>query len=163
MGAFFMWHLFGYCLGAALGMGLAGRSAGHWAVRVLSAVIAGALVVGLLVAWLFGGKDSPAGDVLISMLPAFVLVVLASGFARALPWALRNKAKAAAGVLLAMAAGGVAWGLSGALPEVAQGENRTLPAAVGCDCAAGVVCEGPRGGRYCLRPDGSKKYFQQQQ
>lgn len=33
------------------------------------------------------------------------------------------------------------------------------PAVVeGCDCAAGAVCVGPKGGRYCLRPDGSKKY-----
>lgn len=30
--------------------------------------------------------------------------------------------------------------------------------AAGCDCAAGAVCAGPKGGRYCLRPDGSKKY-----
>lgn len=35
----------------------------------------------------------------------------------------------------------------------------SAPAAVdGCDCAAGAVCVGPKGGRYCLRPDGSKKY-----
>lgn len=29
----------------------------------------------------------------------------------------------------------------------------------GCECAAGAVCVGPKGGRYCLRPDGSKKYI----
>ena len=31
--------------------------------------------------------------------------------------------------------------------------------AAGCGCAAGAVCVGPKGGRYCLRPDGSKKYI----
>ena len=34
-----------------------------------------------------------------------------------------------------------------------------VPAA-SCDCSAGAVCLGPKGGRYCLRPDGSKKYGQ---
>lgn len=35
----------------------------------------------------------------------------------------------------------------------------SAPAAVeGCDCSSGAVCVGPKGGRYCLRPDGSKKY-----
>jgi len=157
MGAFFMWQLFGFGLGAALGLGVAGRGAGNWAVRMLSAAVAGALAVGLLVAWLFGGKDSPAGDVLIAMLPAFVLVVLASAFARAVPWAMRNKGKAAAGALLVIAAAGGAWGLSGSAPEAA-GVEAAAAVSVGCDCSAGIVCTGPRGGRYCLRPDGSKKY-----
>ena len=40
-------------------------------------------------------------------------------------------------------------------PVVVQGESAQ---AVSCDCAAGAVCVGPKGGRYCLRPDGSKKY-----
>lgn len=32
--------------------------------------------------------------------------------------------------------------------------------AFACPCGYGLVCVGPRGGRYCLRPDGSKKYGQ---
>lgn len=29
---------------------------------------------------------------------------------------------------------------------------------VGCLCADGSLCAGPRGGRYCIKPDGGKKY-----
>lgn len=31
-------------------------------------------------------------------------------------------------------------------------------AGAACPCAAGQMCQGPRGGRYCIKPDGSKKY-----
>jgi len=42
--------------------------------------------------------------------------------------------------------------------EVAPAVQVESAPAVSCDCAAGAFCTGPRGGRYCLRPDGSKKY-----
>lgn len=34
------------------------------------------------------------------------------------------------------------------------------PADAGCSCAAGQVCTGPRGGRYCIGPTGKKRYGQ---
>ncbi|MEJ2800567.1 hypothetical protein WAE61_01710 [Comamonadaceae bacterium PP-2] len=34
------------------------------------------------------------------------------------------------------------------------------PADAGCACAAGQVCTGPRGGRYCIGPTGKKRYGQ---
>lgn len=40
-----------------------------------------------------------------------------------------------------------------AVPE-AHEVNAT---AADCACAVGAVCAGPRGGRYCLRPDGGKR------
>lgn len=46
--------------------------------------------------------------------------------------------------------------------ELAQVEKRTLPAAESCACGSGALCTGPRGGRYCLRPDGSKEYEKRQ-
>ncbi len=31
-------------------------------------------------------------------------------------------------------------------------------AAGSCPCSAGLLCTGPRGGRYCLTPSGNKSY-----
>ena len=113
-----MWQIFGVGIGLVLGVGLAGRGTVHWAVRVLSAVFAGMVIVALLLAWLFCGKDSPAGGMLVSMLLAFALTIVVLGGARlvrssaaAVPWLKANPGKVASmviGVAMAAARGSAA-------------------------------------------------------
>ncbi len=165
-----MWQILGAGIGAALAFGVAGRRGQHWAVRVLCGAGGVLLLVALVVAWLFGGKDSPAGDVSVSMALAFLLVAGALCGAWLWPWMKANAGKVAAGAVVAcliaaapkmfggkeLGGGAVAAVPSESAPAVVQVEK---PApVVSCDCAAGAVCVGPKGGRYCLRPDGSKKY-----
>lgn len=38
------------------------------------------------------------------------------------------------------------------------GGDKSGQAAGGCECRNGQWCEGPKGGVYCLRDDGKKKY-----
>lgn len=62
----------------------------------------------------------------------------------------------------ALVVGLVVWFVAGegrARP-VAEPAPAKVEAVETCDCAAGAVCVGRRGGRYCLRKDGSKKYVQ---
>lgn len=76
-----VWDVLGYGVGSALALGLVGRNGQHWAVRVLCGVAAGlALVVGI-VAWLFAGQVSPVGNVLVSAVLAFAVVVAFTGMA----------------------------------------------------------------------------------
>lgn len=68
---------------------------------------------------------------------------------------------AAAGV--GLSALGAAWLLAGWLgheneAQAVKGEDM----AAQCVCGAGSVCEGPRGGRFCVDADGKKRYLQRQ-
>lgn len=46
-----------------------------------------------------------------------------------------------------------------AAPAALLVEQEKAAAMQNCECGSGAAeCVGPRGGRYCLRPDGSKKY-----
>lgn len=166
-----MWQFLGAGIGAALAMGIAGRSGQHWAVRVLCGAGAMLLPAALVVAWLFGGKDSPAGDVLVWMVLAFVLVVGALCVARLGPWLKARAGKVAAGAVLLLVALLVAWLFGGKEPAgeaVAAVPSESAPAVVqvekaepeSCLCSQGAACVGPRGGRYCLSDAGVKRYMQ---
>lgn len=50
------------------------------------------------------------------------------------------------------------WWLSGSSKSDSEVAQVAEPVIASCDCTAGATCIGPRGGRYCFRPDGSKAY-----
>lgn len=203
-----MWAFVGAAAGVVLGVGFAGARGQHWAVRVICAAgfVAGA--VGLLLVALFGGRASPAWDVLAGVVPAFVVASAWAGLPLLMAWVKARPGSAAGAgvVVMALIAGAVGLGPSrdsegagpGAgvgvgeqVPQSGRGEpvavagpvsqgvagvgveeqvpksGRVAPVAVAgavsasgenCFCTEGAFCTGPRGGRYCLRPDGSKKY-----
>ncbi len=71
-------------------------------------------------------------------------------------WGVAKWALLAVGALVVAL---VWWLSSGGKPETpALPAVWVSAAAVNCECSAGVVCTGPRGGRYCIKPDGGKKY-----
>jgi len=164
-----MWQILGFGLGAALAFGVAGHRGQHWAVRVLCGAAVVLLLVALVIAWLFGGRDSPAGDVSVSLALSFVVVAAVLCVAWLVPWLKENAGKATAGVVVACAVvavvrvwGGVpgveaAAGYSEAVPVVVQVEKA---APESCLCSQGAACVGPRGGRYCLSDAGVKRYMQ---
>ena len=85
---------------------------------------------------------------------------------------MRRAAVGAAGIVLVFSVGfGLQMLVNGGGRPAAQREAAAVveeaapsigqsPEVAGCDCSTGAVCIGPKGGRYCLRPDGSKKYGQ---
>ncbi|MGV1035367.1 MAG: hypothetical protein ACOYBP_09170 [Microbacteriaceae bacterium] len=145
--------------------------------RVLCALAFVLLLAGLVVASIVGGKDSPAGDVWGPMLLAFALVTVAlgavwlmAGARAALPGVAAHRGKIAAAVvvvalvvasrMLVNAPAGV-----GEVAAVQPGESTPAVASVeevarvGCACAEGKACAGPRGGRYCTNEGGGKRYL----
>jgi len=169
---------FGYAAGAAV-FGLSGKSAGAriaWAF-VLGAAGVFVLIPVVVVFALSGGLPRAAS--IPGVVWAAVLGVVAAAV-RALfvsrgdvrQWigggGIRRGAVSAVGAVLALVVG-VSIALV-ASPNKEKPVAELMPVApavvqvekpapvVSCDCAAGAVCVGPKGGRYCLRPDGSKKY-----
>lgn len=78
------------------------------------------------------------------------------------------------GLLVVVVVVGLWWKLSG---DGGPGKAGAVPAAVvpavgvvaagdpvagvvgaGCPCSAGLVCEGPKGGKFCVTDDGRKRY-----
>jgi len=43
--------------------------------------------------------------------------------------------------------------------KVEQRQEVVSAAKESCDCDAGTLCTGPRGGTYCITKGGSKRYF----
>lgn len=46
-----------------------------------------------------------------------------------------------------------------AVPSEPQEVAAQAVEAAPCLCSAGAECVGPKGGHYCLKPDGAKKYL----
>ena len=49
-------------------------------------------------------------------------------------------------------------------PEDFRSESRSMTGSENsgdCPCGSTVLCTGPRGGQYCLNPNGKKKYIAQ--
>lgn len=68
---------------------------------------------------------------------------------------------AAIGAAVVAIAGGAWWILPSAAPappEMAQAVPAEAAPAADCPCTSGRLCEGPRGGRYCLTDAGNKRY-----
>ena len=112
---------------------------------------------------------------------------LMRGCAAAVPWLKANPGKIAVVIIgaaaIAAAAGRLAKEQAGEVQavearageaqageaqavEARAGEAQAVEAqawearaAQGCECSAGAVCIGPRGGRYCLTAAGNKKYL----
>lgn len=177
-----MWQWIGYGIGAALGLGFAGGYGQHWAVRALCAAgaVAG-LVAGLAVA-LFAGKDSPIWDVALGGGLAFAVVSVGLGFSWMVTFARLRKWRALGVAVVIVALGAAVIGSwagreveavalpvddrgEGSAPVVVRQEGEAPGAGqvegvaqAGCLCAEGALCIGPRGGRYCIKNDGGKKY-----
>ena len=165
-----MWEIIGIAAGVGLGMGAAGKHGQHWAVRVLCVIGGGAAAVGWVVAMLVSGaKDNGYADVMWGALIGFLLSSLVGGAAwlmrgctAAVPWLKANPGKIAVVIIGAAAiAAGAGWLAKEQAGEAQAGEAQAgeARAAQGCECSAGAVCIGPRGGRYCLTAAGNKKYL----
>lgn len=160
-----MWQVIGIGVGVALAFGVAGRGAQHWAARVLCAVLAVVLAVVLVVAALFGGKASPAWAALDGAL-AFAVVAGWLALARLYEAARadwRGVASRAAFLLAGVALVGSAKWYAAEQAAVIKAEPAAVvkaePAAESCPCGTGAICEGPRGGRYCIADGGGKRYL----
>lgn len=155
-------------VGVALGYGVASSRGQHWGVRVACALAWLVLVVAMVGGAVLGAEWSSfravSGVVIGFLLPVGVLgsvAFIAGGLklANSGGW----KAAGLAGVVALLVAGaGLGVWIKGAAPDalpVAQAAKEIVEQAPSCDCGSGAAeCVGPRGGRYCLRPDGSKKY-----
>lgn len=155
-------------VGVALGYGVASSRGQRWAVRVACALAWLVLVVAMVGGAVLGAEWSSfravSGVVIGFLLPVSVLGLLAFvvggvKLANSGGW----KAAALAGVAALLVAGvGLGMWIKGAAKDalpVAQVEKEIVGAAPSCTCGSGAAaCVGPRGGRYCLRQDGSKKY-----
>lgn len=175
--------------GVALALGAFGFGVRHWAVRVLCGAVGVVALPAWIVAALWSGRESLPAAALWSVACWFVLaagVLLAVRAAAGIAWIAaggRRRAAIAAGVVLAC---GVVWVLLVRPAEMAPDAQAAVPdaqapdvqatvsdtqaaavpeahevnaTAADCACAVGAVCVGPRGGRYCLRPDGGKRYI----
>lgn len=165
---------------AAAGMlayGAVGPKSMHWAARVLCGVGIIAGLVGAVVGAFLSAEWSAKGGALVAVIVGAMIggasAIIGQGAAALERFGL-SKGRAVAGsavvlvvaVLVAVMLGGSAGekGLaaadSGAAVVVAaQAQAVAEPAAPGCDCAAGAVCTGPRGGKYCLTAEGKKRYL----
>lgn len=175
----FLWVMAGVVLGniaaSDKGQSMAARIAAVLGFVVLEAV----LVIGALASWKWIGHwDAFIRVGLGFVLPVAVLLVwwLFKGGAKFNEAAGRRGWLAVGGVSVLVVGGLLIGGAvnhelaarerspvavdSGtAVPVGAQAQAVAEPAAPGCDCAAGAVCTGPRGGKYCLTAEGKKRYL----
>jgi hypothetical protein len=137
-------------------VGGAAKWAGSWGLAVpIMGVVGGALLAALVArVGKFGGKAW--GWVPFATGVIFAAVVIAAG-----PDGYGRKAKEA----VAVESGKVIDAEKPAAIEQRPVESKPAEdMAAGqvekasCDCAAGAVCTGPRGGQYCLDADGKKRY-----
>lgn len=167
----------GFAAGGALAFGALGRSR-HWAVRVLCALAGVAAVPAWLVGSFLAGRDAWQAEFCFRAALAFAVVsaVLAAvrmfDGARWIAAGGSRRALVAAGVVAVIAVGGaLVWRgdsakavpVAATVPEAAAVTAVSeMPvgqsAAVDCQCDAGRLCTGPRGGRYCVAADGRKRY-----
>jgi hypothetical protein len=162
--------------GTAAALGLGGESSGK---RALSSFVLGGVAVLLLLpvalvfalsgglprvgsvsvkVWAFLVGAAAAG--LVAFLRRRGLVGAASGGAGELKEAAVYFGALAVVLLWAFFSGG---NESAPGPAAAPAAVQVAPAAAeensGCECAKGQICTGKRGGRYCLKDDGSKRYI----
>lgn len=160
-----------------LAYGALGPKSMHWAARVLCGVgIVAGLVAAVLGAFLSAAWSAKGGALVAVIVGAVVggasAIIGQGATALARFGVSKGRAGAGAAVVLvvavlagvmfngsagekgsAMAAPGAAAVVGGQAPAVAE------PAGAGCECAAGAVCTGPRGGKYCLTAEGKKRYI----
>lgn len=152
--------------GAALGYWLASSRGQSIAVRVACGLGWVLLEAGLLAGWLAGWRWAGV-DAAIGAAVGFAGPVLVLGSIAAAEWAIgaaragHGRRLAAIGAALVVFAAGAWWLWPGAVqgpPETAQAAQAEAAQAVDCPCASGRICEGPRGGRYCITDAGGKRY-----
>lgn len=162
--------IIGVLLGVALALGFAGFRGQHWAVRVLSLVVAIVGIAAALVFGLFSGAKSGAWSAALGAALSFALVSVALVSAWVVTWWQAGRRGAALGALVLIAAVGVAWSIKAfrnaadPVPVAMQSEKSGagMPAVVNaqkCACSDGAQCTGPRGGQYCVTDKGAKRYL----
>jgi len=153
-------------VGSALGYWLAASRGQSVAVRVACGlgwiVLEIALLLGAMPWWGWSTMDMAAAAAIGFAVPVVVL----GGMAAVESWAGAAQAGggrrlAAIGAAVAVIVAGAWWILPSAEqgpPEMAQAVPIEAAPAADCPCAKGRLCEGPRGGRYCLTDAGNKRY-----